>query len=139
MIRRPPRSTLFPYTTLFRSEVYQRVVQPTGSHVPSHRVAKELVITVAIMAMRLMTKNPTVAQTAAAQSLAPRVVSRIIGLSFRAGGGTAGEQPARGEDRNDDGKLHEAHDHRDRRPHGIIVLLEGRLCGRNRDDAGRAR
>src|SRR2546422_7695327 len=25
MIRRPPRSTLFPYTTLFRSEGYQRV------------------------------------------------------------------------------------------------------------------
>src|SRR5256884_2888348 len=24
MIRRPPRSTLFPYTTLFRSEVYGR-------------------------------------------------------------------------------------------------------------------
>src|SRR3712207_9567827 len=26
MIRRPPRSTLFPYTTLFRSEVDDRVV-----------------------------------------------------------------------------------------------------------------
>src|SRR3712207_8425532 len=25
MIRRPPRSTLFPYTTLFRSDVQQRV------------------------------------------------------------------------------------------------------------------
>src|SRR3712207_7776098 len=25
MIRRPPRSTLFPYTTLFRSEVHQEV------------------------------------------------------------------------------------------------------------------
>ena len=25
MIRRPPRSTLFPYTTLFRSEVFTRV------------------------------------------------------------------------------------------------------------------
>src|SRR3712207_8457204 len=27
MIRRPPRSTLFPYTTLFRSELNERVVQ----------------------------------------------------------------------------------------------------------------
>src|SRR2546430_5749443 len=27
MIRRPPRSTLFPYTTLFRSEVAQRSFQ----------------------------------------------------------------------------------------------------------------
>src|SRR2546422_3990243 len=31
MIRRPPRSTLFPYTTLFRSGLYSRVV-------PSHAV-----------------------------------------------------------------------------------------------------
>src|SRR2546421_1307250 len=32
MIRRPPRSTLFPYTTLFRSEVYQGqcFVDPAG-------------------------------------------------------------------------------------------------------------
>src|SRR2546426_4715384 len=28
MIRRPPRSTLFPYTTLFRSVVRQRGVRP---------------------------------------------------------------------------------------------------------------
>src|SRR3712207_8468483 len=35
MIRRPPRSTLFPYTTLVRSErVEQRnVTQPVGDHV----------------------------------------------------------------------------------------------------------
>src|SRR2546428_1778589 len=26
MIRRPPRSTLFPYTTLFRSQLYQRQI-----------------------------------------------------------------------------------------------------------------
>src|SRR2546425_7239153 len=32
MIRRPPRSTLFPYTTLFRSEKQQRgFLQPGGS------------------------------------------------------------------------------------------------------------
>src|SRR5260221_8226235 len=28
MIRRPPRSTLFPYTTLFRSFLFQEVVEP---------------------------------------------------------------------------------------------------------------
>src|SRR3712207_7443727 len=28
MIRRPPRSTLFPYTTLFRSKVGDRIVVP---------------------------------------------------------------------------------------------------------------
>src|SRR3712207_7004598 len=30
MIRRPPRSTLFPYTTLFRSHVRQAVLQPAA-------------------------------------------------------------------------------------------------------------
>src|SRR2546430_4098163 len=30
MIRRPPRSTLFPYTTLFRSPHLQRPAQPGG-------------------------------------------------------------------------------------------------------------
>src|SRR5438874_5720792 len=31
MLRRPPRSTLFPYTTLFRSEVQDKtIVLPTG-------------------------------------------------------------------------------------------------------------
>src|SRR5256885_6962530 len=29
MIRRPPRSTLFPYTTLFRSAVYESAVDAT--------------------------------------------------------------------------------------------------------------
>src|SRR3712207_8597638 len=31
MIRRPPRSTLFPYTTLFRSQV-RRIVPPSRQH-----------------------------------------------------------------------------------------------------------
>src|SRR3712207_7498117 len=30
MIRRPPRSTLFPYTTLFRSHQVRRVVRPAS-------------------------------------------------------------------------------------------------------------
>src|SRR5258707_4049373 len=32
MIRRPPRSTLFPYTTLFRSFSYRQVVLSVMSH-----------------------------------------------------------------------------------------------------------
>src|SRR5258705_5433361 len=35
MIRRPPRSTLFPYTTLFRSSSFARSVSPT--HYGAHR------------------------------------------------------------------------------------------------------
>src|SRR5438034_7274530 len=38
MIRRPPRSTLFPYTTLFRSAVVDRVV---GLHRRNHAQAAE--------------------------------------------------------------------------------------------------
>src|SRR2546429_2026517 len=37
MIRRPPRSTLFPYTTLFRSGVRYRLSAPTIVHDPSRR------------------------------------------------------------------------------------------------------
>src|SRR5256885_11841172 len=35
MIRRPPRSTLFPYTTLFRSEPARRIPQLRISPMPS--------------------------------------------------------------------------------------------------------
>src|SRR2546422_11292915 len=42
MIRRPPRSTLFPYTTLFRSqrrhEVHPVVVEPSPTPRESHRL-----------------------------------------------------------------------------------------------------
>src|SRR2546430_8994004 len=47
MIRRPPRSTLFPYTTLFRSNAVERVAgRPTGRNVivpADRRVARERV------------------------------------------------------------------------------------------------
>src|SRR2546429_2332839 len=43
MIRRPPRSTLFPYTTLFRSSIESNlyVVHPETSHVPKDFAASE--------------------------------------------------------------------------------------------------
>src|SRR5260370_16629964 len=34
MIRRPPRSTLFPYTTLFRSKEVQRMLGPLNGLLP---------------------------------------------------------------------------------------------------------
>src|SRR2546430_7534685 len=37
MIRRPPRSTLFPYTTLFRSVIEDRLVRPDKGVPQSHR------------------------------------------------------------------------------------------------------
>src|SRR3712207_7910663 len=41
MIRRPPRSTLFPYTTLFRSEV-GRVVEPEQRPLPARAVGERV-------------------------------------------------------------------------------------------------
>src|SRR3712207_8564550 len=38
MIRRPPRSTLFPYTTLFRSEPAPRKLVAQEAHLASHFV-----------------------------------------------------------------------------------------------------
>src|SRR6266480_455383 len=40
MIRRPPRSTLFPYTTLFRSRHGRRRNRCLGHQVPRHHVAR---------------------------------------------------------------------------------------------------
>src|SRR2546429_7026045 len=40
MIRRPPRSTLFPYTTLFRSRLAQR--KPLGSNEQESALLKEM-------------------------------------------------------------------------------------------------
>src|SRR2546423_6220042 len=37
MIRRPPRSTLFPYTTLFRSQPVRRGRSPRGACAPHRR------------------------------------------------------------------------------------------------------
>src|SRR3712207_8446815 len=42
MIRRPPRSTLFPYTTLFRSRVHPRLVQAEPQGRASQEVGPEL-------------------------------------------------------------------------------------------------
>src|SRR2546428_10191331 len=42
MIRRPPRSTLFPYTTLFRSSVaYRNLQKPRGVPAPAKTLSRE--------------------------------------------------------------------------------------------------
>src|SRR3712207_7101748 len=42
MIRRPPRSTLFPYTTLFRSDVEEHLAEPRGDPLEVRREPLEL-------------------------------------------------------------------------------------------------
>src|SRR5258708_29324166 len=56
MIRRPPRSTLFPYTTLFRSDYASRLLQQSGHHLS--RIGVDF----------LSRSNPRVAGEAAARS-----------------------------------------------------------------------
>src|SRR5688572_32309584 len=41
MIRRPPRSTLFPYTTLFRSDLHNGAILPFVNRILNTRVGKD--------------------------------------------------------------------------------------------------
>src|SRR3712207_8000164 len=52
MIRRPPRSTLFPYTTLFRSNAVQRADRPFQSHGHDTELGGEQVGEIAEIEMR---------------------------------------------------------------------------------------
>src|SRR5256885_15804193 len=56
MIRRPPRSTLFPYTTLFRSVGF--VTRPLGGVIFGHfgdRVGRKSILVVTLMIMGVST------------------------------------------------------------------------------------
>src|SRR5687768_17956558 len=64
MIRRPPRSTLFPYTTLFRSETYLRAVRALPDFAGRSSVRTWLFAIgrrVAADAVRRATRSPRVA------------------------------------------------------------------------------
>src|SRR3989442_1974034 len=57
MIRRPPRSTLFPYTTLFRSQALRIVAERIGQPAADLTVLGELMVrieTESVSALRLM-------------------------------------------------------------------------------------
>src|SRR3989441_13053046 len=54
MIRRPPRSTLFPYTTLFRSDAEPRPAREVGDAVPAHRAHHERALQAEIDAATLL-------------------------------------------------------------------------------------
>src|SRR5258708_17008646 len=54
MIRRPPRSTLFPYTTLFRSKVYGMCMSRTNIDIDDELVARVMKV------YRLKTKKEAV-------------------------------------------------------------------------------
>src|SRR5687768_17786971 len=48
MLRRPPRSTLFPYTTLFRSEAEQRVAEDDAGRLRGEELRPDAVVVVEI-------------------------------------------------------------------------------------------
>src|SRR2546430_5156449 len=68
MIRRPPRSTLFPYTTLFRSGSAGSVTQVRESAARLMRLAKE--INVPVFLVGHVTKDGSIA--------GPRVLEHIV-------------------------------------------------------------
>src|SRR5678815_2029352 len=105
----------------FHAAVYHDVVHPSGSHVPSQRLAKELVATAAIMRPMLTTKiviNPSrkPRQALSSQTFIER------SSSFAARHRAAIEEVAKRQHRGDDDELHEAHDHRDRGGERVVVL-----------------
>src|SRR5260370_6349795 len=69
MIRRPPRSTLFPYTTLFRSSYCQSTIMAFVFSLPSFR-SKMVLCPVSDCRMREISLGSTL--TATVSFLAPR-------------------------------------------------------------------
>src|SRR3712207_9528142 len=51
MIRRPPRSTLFPYTTLFRSPILKRQSERLALGFVAARIVESLFIAVGVLAV----------------------------------------------------------------------------------------
>src|SRR3712207_9287445 len=60
MIRRPPRSTLFPYTTLFRSPPRHRTTTPpdAGADDRRNRCAVDLFVAASFSVQRLSSTSP---------------------------------------------------------------------------------
>src|SRR5262245_62605202 len=76
MIRRPPRSTLFPYTTLFRSARWRRRGVLTRSTSPSHHAS-----TPSIARSSCRTSKP-VRSTRSPDRKSTRLNSSHLGISY---------------------------------------------------------
>src|SRR6266850_5196243 len=92
MIRRPPRSTLFPYTTLFRSSLTNvaRHANATGVEVGLEQAGEDLVLTVSDNGRGITDEE--IEGTASLGLLGMRERSHLFGgevsISRRQGGGT---------------------------------------------------
>src|SRR2546422_9596706 len=90
MIRRPPRSTLFPYTTLFRSVELPASYEPTEVMQPSEKAFDFPATTVTAQLATVLGQIQAVGRDHANAVLAPQlavqgvaVVGRIADHSFR--------------------------------------------------------
>src|SRR3712207_7748270 len=70
MIRRPPRSTLFPYTTLFRSGLHREVNGAADREPESRRV--EVVVVRVLEAPRELLREHVHAEVVVGQAVVPR-------------------------------------------------------------------
>src|SRR5256885_2659290 len=59
MIRRPPRSTLFPYTTLFRSPLLRHLVGGGEEHAQAHRLRHAVLVELALVDDRQQDRKST--------------------------------------------------------------------------------
>src|SRR3712207_9226382 len=98
MIRRPPRSTLFPYTTLFRSDLLARnavpyrwfnVDEPDGQRIRAAAGAGPDDVPVVVTADAQVLRRPTEAELAAVAGLAVEAREAFYDLVV-VGGGPAG-------------------------------------------------
>src|SRR2546423_10751964 len=75
MIRRPPRSTLFPYTTLFRSKLAQLIADPRTPALVTHSV--DDILRARILAIACGYEDRSEEHTSELQSLA-YLVCRLL-------------------------------------------------------------
>src|SRR2546422_1644529 len=71
MIRRPPRSTLFPYTTLFRSLVgheFDPAHQAEAARLPHERMLAQAIQTVALKTLEIFARDRSEEHTSELQS-----------------------------------------------------------------------
>src|SRR3712207_9394635 len=87
MIRRPPRSTLFPYTTLFRSQARELVGQAGGE-----------VVHVAVEPVRLVVAGDQLEREAGAHDAGDQVAPRLLGTGGAVGQVPEGEVEVRSEE-----------------------------------------
>src|SRR5256886_17453396 len=80
MIRRPPRSTLFPYTTLFRSGPEQKIRELSGGNQQKVLLARWLCLNPRLLILDEPTRGIDVGAKAEIQALIGQLASEGLGV-----------------------------------------------------------